>query len=41
MKKIIALAMALVLLAAALVGCTTLEKDAEGNYDRGDRKSVV
>lgn len=35
MKKIIALAMALVLLAAALVGCTTLEKDAEGNYDRG------
>ncbi len=35
MKKILALAMALVLLATALIGCTTLEKDAEGNYDRG------
>lgn len=35
MKKILALAMALVLLAAALIGCTTLEKDADGNYDRG------
>jgi len=35
MKKVLALTMALILLAAALVGCTTLEKDAEGNYDRG------
>lgn len=35
MKKILALAMALVLIVSALVGCTTLEKDAEGNYDRG------
>ncbi len=35
MKKILALAMTLVLLASALAGCTTLEKDADGNYDRG------
>ncbi len=35
MKKILALAMTLVLLASALAGCTTLEKDAEGNLDRG------
>lgn len=36
MKKVLALTMALILLASVLVGCrTTLEKDAEGNLDRG------
>ncbi len=36
MKKLLAMTLALVLLSAALTGCgTTLEKDADGNYDRG------
>ena len=36
MKKLIALSLALVMLAATLAGCgTTLEKDADGNLDRG------
>lgn len=36
MKKLLALTLAVVLLSATLVSCgTTLEKDAEGNLDRG------
>ncbi len=36
MKKLLALTLAIVLLSATLVSCgTTLEKDAEGNLDRG------
>lgn len=35
MKKALAFAMSALILAASLTGCTTLEKDADGNIDRG------
>lgn len=35
MKKALAFAMAALIFAASLTGCTTLKKDADGNIDRG------